>query len=81
MDAAAGPCPVFTAPQEGLAGAIDDMHLDAVGYRVEPQDRIGLQSTLVIRVSSKVTASYNVQLMDCTIAPSIWLISPSGLTT
>ena len=36
---------------------------------------------LVIRVSSKVTLSYSVQLIDCTIPPSIWLISPSGLTT
>ena len=36
---------------------------------------------LVILVSSKVTLSYSVQLIDCTIAPSIWLVSPSGLTT
>src|SRR6516162_9487189 len=36
---------------------------------------------LVMRRSSKLTLSNKVQLIDCKIAPSIWLVIPSGLTT
>jgi long-chain acyl-CoA synthetase len=36
------PLPGFAAAEERLAGAIDDVDLDAVGHRVEAQDRIGL---------------------------------------
>ena len=39
-----------------------------------------LQSRLVMRVVSKVTASYSVQLIDWMMPPSVWLRMPSGLT-
>jgi len=72
----ADPCPVSPLPRK-VAGGDDDMHLDAVGHRVEPQDRIGLPVAAGILPMSKVTASYNVHSSIASIAPSIWLISPS----
>ena len=56
------------------------MDLDLFGHAAKAQDRIALQSRLVIGVRSKVTCSNSVQLADWRMPPSIWLSMPSGLT-
>jgi len=73
-----GPLPGFAAAEEGLAGTVDAVNVDA--FRTELKRRIDrLPSTLVILVSSRSRAHNSVQLIDCTIAPFDLVDQPIGI--
>ncbi len=61
-----------------LVRSVDDGDLDRRRL-AEAQDRIVVQVRVVMRVRSNFTCSFRTQLTACTMPPSIWFFTPSGL--
>jgi len=65
--------------EKAFVGLIEQDDLNLRHFR-ESQDRIVGPRRVVTRVRSERTDSFRVQLVAWTMPPSIWLITPSGLT-